>query len=129
MFIRQNQSAPVQSTAIIDQTVVRCCKHIDIYLRYIQMLQLYYTFVCLIKIGAFSNRNLIPSCPLILLAFFIPQMVSRANFRKILHPFCTQLNFNITAGTSNQYSPLNYRLCCLESLSCPYSANTFSILI
>ena len=97
MLIGQDQPAPVQPAAVIDQAVIRCREHIDIYPGQFQVLQLYNTFVCLIKVGAFPYRDLIPSCPFILLAFFISQMVGRPYLCKVIHPLCTQLDFNIAA--------------------------------
>lgn len=50
MLIRKDQPAPVQTTSVIDQTVVHRCKHIYIQPGKIQLLELHSALISFIKI-------------------------------------------------------------------------------
>ena len=55
MLIRQDQSASVESTTIINQLVADCAEHIHVNLGQVQSLKQNSPLVRLVKVNAFSN--------------------------------------------------------------------------
>lgn len=71
VLIRQDQTSPVKSTSIIDQTVINRREHIHIQFCKIQIQQFHSSLIGLIKILTFTLRDCVSPCPVMLLLFLI----------------------------------------------------------
>ena len=89
----------VQSASIVDQALAHRREHINVYFCQIQIQKLHASFICFVKINAFTFRDRVSLDTFLFLAFFLFQMVSRSDLGNIIHPLGTQLQFHIASGT------------------------------
>ena len=98
MLIRQDQTSPVQSAAIVDQVIIDGCEHINIQSGQIKTGQTFSTLICLIKIPVLSFRNGISLTSFLLLLLLISQMIGCADLCHIIHGLRPKLHLHITSG-------------------------------
>ena len=95
MFVGEDQAAPVQAAAVVDQGVVHGSEHVDVYLAQIEFLELYAALVRIVKERVLSQRDRLSSGAVILLALLITQVIGRTYLRIVVHQLCPYLHLDV----------------------------------
>lgn len=97
MFERQDLPASEQPAAIVDKVIVDGLEHVHIDFREFKFLQFHQAFVSLVKVDALATRNLVVLGATFFLRLFVAKVVRFADFGKVVHILCAQLDFRVAA--------------------------------
>ena len=97
MFERQDLPASEQPAAIVDKVVIDGLEHIHVNFCEFKLLQFHQAFVSLVKVDALAARDLVVLGATFFLRLFVAKVVRFADFGKVVHILCAQLNFRVAA--------------------------------
>ena len=97
MFERQDLPASEQPAAIVDKVIVDGLEHVHVNFREFKLLQFHQAFVSLVKVDTLATRNLVVLGATFFLRLFVAKVVRFADFGKVVHVLCTQLDFRVAA--------------------------------
>lgn len=97
MFKRQDLPASEQPAAIVNKVIVDGLEHVHVNFREFKFLQFHQAFVSLVKVDTLATRNLIVLGAPFFLRLFVAKVVRFADFSKVVHVLCAQLDFRVAA--------------------------------